>query len=563
MPHAIVRAALLAAVLAAAATDASAVTAAARARYTGDTPMRPDAPQETTSRFRFEGKDAAGGLTATRYCAVTSTCTVDLGAAVTYSIVLELDGEREEIASERCNGVTSTVIQGSCQNGALDVTLRLRTGLLEIKTRTDVLLGSPIGSGANRFEFFNDATKYWNTNPYWFDEVAKAYRFPAGRYRLFAPPLGKYCLPVQANPGVEFDLPAGGRTAVEIVYRGTDCLVQVATDADIAGLRMSTDRGALTCEAKGQFGVPSTKSVCSGRFPIGQQLTITAELPSGLQAYFGTTGECDPLVADRSRCVFKPRLDYTIDNFTNIVMTARAASVPLPPEPVALSFALGASSPSDGVAAKGEHSLPMLQLRATAANGTAMLQTLTLKAAGSGRDDLDLATVKLVLDANGNGRFDAGETVLAEGRPGADNGEVQLTLGSALAIPATADLLVVADLAADVHGAAAAMAGTGVLLALGILMWPAPRRRAGEVALGFAIFALVMLPALTGCGGGDPEPADETVAEGPPDTPPPAPPVLVTYRLDLTAYTATDTAVPPRALVSPVLVEGATVTVRQ
>ena len=54
------------------------------------------------------------------------------------------------------------------------------------------------------------------------------------------------------------------------------------------------------------------------------------------------------------------------------------------------------------------------------------VQSLTLHASGSGNDATDIAAVKLWLDRNGDGAVDAGDTLLASGRFGADDGDVTL-----------------------------------------------------------------------------------------------------------------------------------------
>ena len=552
--------------------SAPAAEAAAQASYLANTyaNARPDVVRETTSRFRTEGKDNAGNLVGFRECStIGAACASTIPGAVNNVVVLEIDLQREEVVTEWCRGVVSTIPQLRCENGDYQVTLRLRQGALTIRTRAEgsdgPLLGQAI-SGATRFEFAEDPTKFWNMSPYWTDSTVVAplsvgYRFPAGRYKVFSPDLGKYCLPVQANPGVGFDLPADGATHVEVVYRGTECLVQVATDVDVADLTMSGDGGTFTCVAKGQFGVPWVKSVCSGRFPFNQPMRIRASVPAGQEPYFPTNTSCEYAPTDRTYCNLKPKGDYTIDNFTNISMSAKPVGVTPPPPPVALAVAKASSSPDDGLAVKGATDVPLLALQADASNGTAMLQAITLKAAGTGRDDLDLAMVRVVLDADGNGRFDAGETVLAQGRPSVDDGELRLAFGSALAVPSSARLLVVADIGGEVHAAsAAAWGGGGVLLAVGCFAWPAARRR-GRVAVLLVALALAATVG-SGCGGSggsEDDPVDPPVVVDPPPAPPPLP---VSYRLDLIAVEATDTATPAGTLnVAALPIVGATLTV--
>ncbi|MEO8523773.1 MAG: hypothetical protein ABI460_03540 [Caldimonas sp.] len=524
---------------------------------------------ETSSQFRVEGKDNAGNLVGISRCpALGYNCPSSIAGAVTNVVVLEIDLDREEVLSEKCKGIVSTVPQLRCENGDLEVTLRVRMGELVVKVSTEgnngpLLDTTTSGGKATRFEFLGSPTNYWETNPYWNDSKINAYHFPAGKYKVYAPDLGRHCKPVQTNPGVDFDLPAGGRTTVEIIYRGTECTVQIATDVDISGLTMASDSGALTCEAKGQVGVASTKTICTGVFPFNQPVRLSATVPAGLQPYFARVGAgCDYSPVDRTTCSFTPTLDRRADNFTNIHMTAQAAAAPPPPPPVALSVAAGASAPDDRPAMKGAVGETMLQLRATAANGTAMMSSLTLQASGSGRDDMDLVEVRVVLDANGNGIADPGETVVGRGRPAADNGVLRIDFASPVAVSSATDLVVVADIAAVVNSAsAAAWGGAGVFLALGVMAWPAGRRRLVPGLLAIA----VVLVITAGCGGSDDDAVDPPVVVDPPVNPvPPAPPVLLSYRLDATAAEAVDTSTPANVVnVAALPVIGATVTVEK
>ncbi len=66
----------------------------------------------------------------------------------------------------------------------------------------------------------------------------------------------------------------------------------------------------------------------------------------------------------------------------------------------------------------------------------ATLSGITLKASGSGNDAADLSAVKLWVDANGNGRVDAGETQVGGGVFGSDDGTLDLQLDAPYALPA-------------------------------------------------------------------------------------------------------------------------------
>ncbi len=283
-------------------------------------------------------------------------------------------------------------------------------------------------------------------------------------------------------------------------------------------------------------------------------------MPAGLEPYFEwVNNTCSQLPNDRTQCNFTPVYDYTVSPVrTDITLGTRTAGTPAPPEPVVLAVEKGASSPEDRRVAKGATDVSVLQVQAASVNGRSMLQALTLKASGSGRDDLDLTTIKVVLDGNGNGIADPGETVLAEGRPAADDGTLRLVLASPLAIDAAAQIIVVADVAGDVH--VAALAGGGAVLAsLGPLGVPWVRRRRG-VAMAMAMALVVGMALVAGCGGGSGDDGSGDPAAV--DPPPPLVAVLVTYRIDLVSIEATNTATPAAPVtVSSLPVAGATITV--
>ena len=561
MSHPIVRRGLALLGLAAASLLASPQAQAySRATYApayGNT--QPQYVNESTTLFRIEGKDNAGNLVGIQHClALGNNCNSFVPGAVNNVVVLEINLEREEVLSESCKGVPSTVPQLRCENGDLVVSLRVRQGELVVNTGPEggaPMLDTSTASKPVRFEFLEDPTKYWNVGAYWYDSTVKANRFPAGSYKVFAYDLQRYCKPVQANPGVRFDLPAGSRTTVAIVYRGTECTIEVLSDLVSADVKVFSDSGPLVCGPQARYGTNFT--ICTGKFAFGKPLRLSATMPSGYVPYFNWVGgPCAYGQSDRTLCDFTPDLDREVR------LTAQAAGAPPPPPSVALGVARGASSPDDGGVAKGAADVPMLQLKATPSNGTAMLQALTFSASGSGRDDLDLMMVKVVVDANGNGQVDPGETVLAQGRPSVDNGTLRLAFASPVEVRAATDLLVVADIGSDVHSASAAVwGGTTLVLAFGVLAWPKGRRRLVPVLVAVA----VVFAGMSACGGGGADPVDPPVAEDPPLPPaPPAPPVLLTYRLDLTAVEATDAATPAKSLgIDALPIGGATLTVTQ
>lgn len=505
----------------------------------------------TTTRIRVEYYSNAGVLLHTGYCG-TGGCSAPFNGAAKVVAALEYNPSREEVLLERCAGVLSTVPQGYCVDGALDVTLRVRTGMLVIKHVAEG--GRPLleltTTAGPKFTFLEDSTRSWPA-PSGTSLVGSAYAFPAGSYTVTSPDLPGHCRPVVTNNGQRLDLSAGSTATVEIRYRGTECSVTVRTDREVPGLTVSSDTGVMTCG-----GRPGEPTVCEGRLRFNQPTRITASLPAGLQPYFGyVNNRCEYLPLDRTSCTFTPTLDTSVH-----LSVQPAGATPPPADPVGLAVEPASASPHDGGVAKGARAVPMLHLRATPLNGTASLQAITVKTSGTGRDDLDLINVRLVLDANGNGIADAGEAVLAEGRPTGDDGSLRMVLPSPLALAAAADLVVAVDVADEVHSAAAAvLGGTGTILAFGLMAWPGSRRRIGAGLVAVAI-AVVLVSA---CGGGDPEPVvvdpDASI-----DAPVPPPPVVLTYRLDVTGVEAFDAAAPATALaIDPLPITGATIAVVQ
>ncbi|MEO8523782.1 MAG: hypothetical protein ABI460_03585 [Caldimonas sp.] len=529
--------------------------------------LQPSIAQETMSKFRVEGYSNSNVLIGTRECSVLSACNSFFVGAAKSVVVLDLDATRETVVGETCKGVRSTVPQLRCTDGDLVVSLQVLAGQVVIRVTTPG--GRPVLDGTStqtptRFEFAEDATKSRTIGGNWLQQgTGNVYNFPAGAYKAFAPDLGRHCKPIQTNPGVLFTVPAGGSTTLDIQYRGTECTVQVT--ADVANVTVGSDVAPFDCKTTSPVGRPEVKTVCTGLVSFNVPLRLSATAPAGSDPYFEwVNNTCSRLPLDRTHCEFTPVYDYTASpSATDIHLSARASGTPPPPpDPAVLAVEKGAASPADGVAVKGTTDVPMLQLRASTDNGRSMLQSLTLRASGRGRDDLDLLMVRLVVDANGNGQADPGETVVAQGRPSADDGTLRLDLAGGLDVSAATDLIVVADLATQITSAsAAAWGGTGVILALGLMAWPAGRR----VRLVPALAAAVLLIAVAaGCGGSDA--IDAPVADDPPVAPPtpPAPPVLLTYRLDLTAVEAVETSTPTKTLnISAMPIAGAVVTVQQ
>lgn len=168
----------------------------------------PQYSHQSTSRLRIEGKDAAGALVGIRYCGINANCFSTVPGAVTNVVVLEYNASREEVISEKCKGVLSSVPQLRCENGDLELSMRLLTGGLVFKFVGDSLLDTGSAAGPVRYEFAEDPTRYWTHGDVRYDSALKAYRFPAGNYRVVPPDLGQHCKPKPLEPGLALTLPA-------------------------------------------------------------------------------------------------------------------------------------------------------------------------------------------------------------------------------------------------------------------------------------------------------------------------------------------------------------------
>ena len=536
-------------------------------------------------------------------CIPVATCVPRPPAGTArFAMVLEWDPQREELVSETCNGVASTVLQGQCINGNLRVTMRVRWGIVKWSFVPDPRPGKNIAAPSfgsfgpvTRLEFPNtDGTnfvgpKYWAPKSWPGSTAAPPPRdgmaVAAGDYDVATPDMSGMCKPVRTNPNERLNVREGQLTEFTVRYTGTMCTMSIqsyGTGAtrvpDTAGTFASSPAG-LQCNAN-----PSA-STCKAEFPFDSTVRLIANPQPGYTASFGRnfTG-CSRNEPDQQVCEILADGNRELSSTFYVVTTT-----PPPPPPVALGAAAGPAAPADREANKGSTDVPMLQVLLTPSNGVARVNALTMQASGSGRDDLDLSEIRVYHDRNGDGNIDAGEPLLARGRAAADNGSLRLVLTTPLELSQPTALLVAADIASTVHTAAAtgaAGAAGGAMLALGVLyLLPARltqaraamgRRRSWPAWRGLMATALVLLAACGGSGSGsvgdpaanDPPPVAPPVAPPvvPPVVPPivPPPSVLLTYRLTLTAVEATDTAALPAALaVSPLPVTGALITVTQ
>lgn len=517
---------------------------------------------QTTSYLLIEGFNSNGAQVATYKCITPNPCNPRFGNdVVAATTTLQgFNGAREEIVGETCQHVVSTVPIGRCA-GELKLTLRLRSGTLKTPLSTTDPLGKPFlnyTSGLNgstariRFEFVDDATKHWDfAFP---GNVVTGERFvenmPAGSYRVYADPLSGNCKPVQHNVGVVIDVPEGGTVSVPIVYRGTFCTISVQSQSDVPAdvATVTSEPAGFACNAR------AAASSCRLEVPFRSTLRLNGNAINGWTTYFPyVNNNCHE--RNRDNPVF---CDVDVSSDSTIKVSFGLAAAPPPPPPVALAAAPGPAAAASASAAKGAGNVPMLQLRLTPANGSASLTALTVAARGDGRDDLDLTSVRLFVDGNGNGVVDPGEVELATGRISSDNGSLRLALAAPLTVTGPVDLLVAADVASSVHVAAATLGGV-VLALFGcvVAVPPARSRRRSRSVLAVATLALL---ALAACGGGG-----DGADQAPPEVvvPPPAP-VVASYQLIATEVEATTTGASPTSIAVEALpVQGAVVSVTQ
>jgi hypothetical protein len=380
--------------------------------------------------------------------------------AASYSITLEnFDSNKYEVVSEFCNGVLSTVVQLQCINGPYVVNIKLRLGHLVIRNAFVAgQIARPLGLNASlpgfpRLVFAEDATKYWN-------RFAPVGTIPAGGYKLVGLARATECKPVQVNDGEVFTVPAGGTVTFTVIYRMTDCLVTVKVDKSFAGSTPFTVNGlAFTC-------VPefSSQDSCTARAAYGDTINLSASVPAGFNPSFDN--QCAGNVPRQTCSKSADR-----DHFFRMSIIPGAAPAP-PPPTVTLSIEQGPESPVNTAIAKGAVDVPLAQLRLTPRDGSARLDSLSLSASGTGRDDLDLAQLRLIHDTNANGQFDAGEAVLASGAFSVDNGSMTFTLGTPLVVAAVTHVLVVADVNSTVTTASLWLGGGASLMMLGALGLP-------------------------------------------------------------------------------------------
>jgi uncharacterized repeat protein (TIGR01451 family) len=188
------------------------------------------------------------------------------------------------------------------------------------------------------------------------------------------------------------------------------------------------------------------------------------------------------------------------------------------------------SAATASTAVKGTANVPMLQLVSMSTGTDSMkIETVTVQASGTGNDTVDITSVKLYLDVNGDGVVDSGDTVLASGAFASDNGTLELTLSTALTVTSgTVSRLLITY---DFNTTLAALPAAAISLAF-IGMIAAPRARRWLLPVGVCVMLAWFNACGSGGGGGGGAPA------GGGDTTTTTQPGASTYQMTVTGVTA-------------------------
>ena len=98
---------------------------------------------------------------------------------------------------------------------------------------------------------------------------------------------------------------------------------------------------------------------------------------------------------------------------------------------VIATISLSALSLPDVNVTAGQTDVPMLRFRLTSNTGSTRLNSITLRASGTGNDAADVSSVKLWADVDGDGSVSSGDVEIGTGGYSSDNGVLQLSLNTA------------------------------------------------------------------------------------------------------------------------------------
>ncbi|MGH8103213.1 MAG: Ig-like domain-containing protein [bacterium] len=175
----------------------------------------------------------------------------------------------------------------------------------------------------------------------------------------------------------------------------------------------------------------------------------------------------------------------------------------------ALGLSKGANSPpASTTALKGQTDRPMLQLAMTALPVEDVHATrIQLTASGDGNDVSDISSVKVWLDANGNGQKDAGDSLLGSGTYTANNGAAAIALNRTITKGTSESWLVTYDVASTIARAPETRDRKGLwlatLFAIPLLLLVLPVGLSRRAVRFLCLMALIgSMLSLTTCGGG-------------------------------------------------------------
>lgn len=299
-----------------------------------------------------------------------------------------------------------------------------------------------------------------------------------------------------ANPGAGSSFIAWGGAC----SGAGSCVVTLDSAKTVSATFDTNQAGtfAVSVNKTGSGSVSSTPAgincglTCTANFASGASVTLTAKPDAGFN-FVGWGGAC----SGTGTC------NVTADASQTVSATFQSNTNPATP----VTASKGTTLPTNTDANAGQSNIPLISF---GLSGNATLTSITLKSTGTGNDALDLSKLNLYLDANSNGKVDAGETALAQGKFTADNGETTLTLSTPLALGSSSQFLV----AVDINTQLAAMAALPIM---GFCMLGFVKRKRIQALLSVVMVSML----IASCGGGEP------------------PAKISTYQLSLSTVTAT------------------------
>jgi hypothetical protein len=202
-------------------------------------------------------------------------------------------------------------------------------------------------------------------------------------------------------------------------------------------------------------------------------------------------------------------------------------------------------TPNDASAQPGDSDVPMLQVGIGTGSAGVTLEAFTLEGSGTGNDTVDVQSIHLVLDQNGNGAVDPGETLLGTGAFASDDGTISLAFAPVRIVSGNTKetYLVVYDFALTRAAPLPSVAALGVVALAGVL---SRRRVCRAVPLVLGIGLLWMLA----CSNREGEPPGSAL------------PRATTYQVALTGVTARETSSGSPVTLTGLPVSGPVVTVQ-